>query len=139
MEDLLFLVLQFFLEIFGDFLVQLLFEGLCELLSHTPDLLRRVIALRKWEAPFGAFLTGYGLAGALSGFISVALVPHIFIHRLTTRIIAIIVIPLILGFVFSGIGRVREKFGQTRTKIDYFLCAYAFALSMALVRFWLIK
>lgn len=73
--------------------------------------------------------------GAIAGGISLLLLPHGLIEDPALRVVNLVVTPVIVGAAMMVVGHLREKHGKQVLRIDRFGFAYAFALSMALVRF----
>ncbi|MDB5709213.1 MAG: hypothetical protein JWL96_1283, partial [Sphingomonas bacterium] len=69
--------------------------------------------------------------------ISLLILPKSAISSLVLRKINVLVTPLVAGGVMMLIGRQRGKRGQSLVRLDRFGYAFAFALAMAVVRyFW---
>jgi hypothetical protein len=127
--ELLFAILQFLCEA-G---VQILFEGLFELGVHESKKSKRR------PKPLSPFLAAvfYIFAGALAGWLSIIFFPTLFISSYNAQIIGLIVTPILAGGFMVLIGAWRHKHGQELIRLDKFAYGFLFALSMALVRFWL--
>ena len=55
------------------------------------------------------------------------------------RVVLLVVIPLVAGWLMSFIGARREAKGASRTRLESFANGYAFALAMGVVRFLFAK
>src|SRR6185312_17550550 len=77
--------------------------------------------------------------GLIAGAVSLLVFPRSFIASRELRLLNLIVTPLVAGETMRQIGKLRERRGQTLVKLDRFFYAFAFALAMALVRYFLTK
>jgi hypothetical protein len=87
------------------------------------------------------FLTGftYALLGALAGALSVLILPHTLIHReppIRFHGMSLIISPIIAGLVLSSVGVFMRRWGKKAIPIETFSYGFAFALGMALIRFF---
>ena len=90
----------------------------------------------------GRLLAGimYALLGALAGTLSLLFLPHPLIgHPTRFHGINLLVSPLITGFVLSALGGILSRLGKRVTPIATFRYGFAFALGMALIRFFFAK
>lgn len=124
-------LIELLVEIFGELLLQLLFEGLAEIGLH---LFRKP----NGDADPGAWLraAGHVLLGLLAGGLSLWLHPQSFIHSTLGRLANLLLAPVAMGLTMSIVGAWRKKHGQQTLGIDHFAYGYAFALAMSLVRFF---
>ena len=129
--EILLQVLVWLLEIAGEFLLQMLFEGLAELFGHA------VKARSRRSEPLRPELAaiGYVLFGAVSGAISLWLMPSLFITSQPLRFVNLIVTPLLSGLVMAWMGSWRRRHDKNTVRIESFAYAFCFAFSMAVVRF----
>ncbi len=122
-------MLEFIVEILGEFLLQALGEALMELGFHS-----LAEPFRKPPNPWLAAL-GYAIFGALAGGLSLL----VFSAHLTPaglpRLANLLLTPLAVGWCMSAMGAWRSKRGDALLRIDRFSYGYLFALTMALVRF----
>lgn len=84
----------------------------------------------------------YALLGALAGVLSLLVLPHPLIHvehRIRLHGISILVSPIITGLVLSFVGRILRRLGKKVTPLETFGYGFAFALGMALIRFFFAK
>jgi hypothetical protein len=89
-------------------------------------------------------LTGfvYALLGVLAGALSLLVLPHPLIHReqpIRFHGISLLISPIIAGLVLSSVGAVMRRWGKKVTPVETFGYGFAFALGMALVRFFFAK
>ena len=126
-------MLEFLLEVFGEFLLQVL----CEVL---PEIVLRSLAepLRRPPNPWFAAV-GYAILGAIAGGLSLLLFPTHFVLARSWRIVNFIVTPLAVGLCMAALGAWRARQGQTLLRIDRFSYGFLFALALALVWFWFAK
>ena len=126
-------LLEAFLELIAASVLDLvsrallgLFEGLAEILTDN-----RV--LRTFT---------YALSGALAGALSVMILPHPLIHRehhTGFHGISLLISPIVTGLALSAIGGILRRLGKKVTPIETFGYGFAFALGMALIRFFFAK
>ena len=115
------------LEVFGELLLQLLVE----------------IGLRSAAMPFRSrqplhpFLSalGYVLLGGSLGFISVHLWPSPLAHALWLRLLMLVLVPTLAGFLMIAVGAWRERRKQALIRLDRFGYAWLFAFALAFTRF----
>lgn len=125
--------MEFLFEILAELLLQIVFEGLAELGVHgVKD------TFRKPRRPFFSTI-GFLVWGLLAGGISLWPFPHSFVADKTLRLVNLAITPLLAGLLMLTIGRLRAKRGQELVGLDRFGYAFAFALAMALVRFFFAK
>jgi multisubunit Na+/H+ antiporter MnhE subunit len=89
-------------------------------------------------------LTGfmYALLGVLAGALSLLVLPHPLIHRehpIRFHCISLLISPIIAGLVLSSVGAVMRTWGKKVTPVETFGYGFAFALGMALIRFFFAK
>ncbi|OYU44050.1 MAG: hypothetical protein CFE44_15020 [Burkholderiales bacterium PBB4] len=120
-------MLEFLLEVFGEFFFQLVLEALAEAGLHAASSENRTP-----PNPFLAAL-GYALLGAMAGAISVWIFPHNFVPA-PWRMTNTLVTPVAAGWAMAALGAWRERRGQSRVRLDRFSYGYLFALSLAVVR-----
>jgi nitroreductase len=125
-------LIELLVEVFGELLLQLLFEGLAEIGLHVfrkPD---------GGQADRGAWLRalGYGLLGLLAGGLSLWLRPQSFIHSSLGRLGNLLLVPVAMGLAMAIVGAWRKRRGQQILGIDHFAYGYVFALGMSLVRYF---
>lgn len=121
-------MLELFIEVFGEFILQCLVEGLVELGLHS---LAAPFARR--PNPWMAGL-GYAVFGAILGGLSLLVFPSNFATR-PWRLLNLIVTPLAVGGAMATLGAWRARRAEDIWRIDRFGFGYVFALSLAVVRF----
>ena len=85
---------------------------------------------------------GYALLGTLAGSLSLLILPHALFHREhPTRFhgISLLVSPIVAGFVLSAVGGILRRLGKKVTSVETFGYGFAFALGMAIIRFFFTK
>ena len=125
-------IFEVLFEIFGEFLLQLVFE----MLAQTG---MRIV--RDKHHPVrqpSAWFTGLGYAcfGALAAGLSLWLIPHHMLATTTLRIGYLVLAPIGAGAAIAGIGLLRIRQGKREVGIDRFVYGYIFALVFALVRYY---
>jgi hypothetical protein len=81
----------------------------------------------------------YALLGVLAGALSLLILPHPLIHRehpTGFHGINLIISPIIAGLVLSLVGGILRSWGKKVTPLETFGFGFAFALGMALIRFF---
>lgn len=124
-------LIELLVEVFGELLLQLLFEGLAEIGLHLfrkPD---GGANHRAWLR-----VAGYALLGLLAGALSLWLHPQSFIHSTMGRLGNLLLAPVAMGLSMAIMGAWRKRRGQQTLGIDHFAYGYVFALAMSLVRFF---
>jgi multisubunit Na+/H+ antiporter MnhG subunit len=116
-------------EIFGEIILSLIFEGLAELGFHK--------AASVYSKPRHPVISGIGylLLGGLAGGLSLVIFPESFVHTESLKLVNLFVTPVLLGLIMVMIGKLREKKGQERVKLDRFSYGFLFAFGMSFVRF----
>lgn len=122
-------MLQIIFEVLGEFLLQVIIEALIELGMHS-----LAEPLKRPPNPWLAGL-GYALFGAIAGGLSLLVFPMHMVSGVW-RTLSLIVAPIGAGFFMCLMGRWRTRRGQELLRIDHFAYGYAFALSLALIRFF---
>ena len=119
--ELILLVLELLLEIFG--------EGLLELgLSRIKE-----ASGRQNRAPFVAAV-GYFVLGAIVGAISIWVWPQRLLRRTSVTGLSLLLSPLAGGAAMEAWGRYRRNQGHGTTNLATFLGGAAFSLACAIVR-----
>jgi hypothetical protein len=122
-------IFEIIFQFLGEMLLQLTFECLAELGMHSLG-----DTFRKPRNPLLSTI-GFILWGAISGGISLLILPHSAIANPNYRVANLILTPTIAGLIMMLIGRKRSKKGATIVALDRFGYAFLFAFSMAVVRF----
>jgi hypothetical protein len=116
--------LEFALEVFGGLLLELGLRSLGE----------PFVAREERNAVLAAI--GYVLLGLVLGFLSLLVFPESFVRSESFHGINLIITPTLAGLAMAGIGKLRERKGQTTIRLDSFAYGFLFAFAMALVRFF---
>ena len=131
MEDLVAELLGALLEIFGEFLLQILFELAAEALS---GLIKRHTQIRPAVSAIRL-----ALVGAAAGLLSAWVFPH---RLIATRVVlpgvSLLLAPLATGSAMHLLGKRLRLVGQYASDLATFRGAALFAFSMALIRWWLV-
>ena len=121
-------------SVLGELLLQLVFEVLVDLgLGAWSE--RAKTARRN---PVFAFLA-YVCLGAVAGVLSLLLFRDHLVRATWLRVVMLVLIPLLAGWLMSFIGARREAKGGERTRMESFANGFAFALAMSLIRFFFAK
>jgi hypothetical protein len=123
-------ILELLFEIFGEFILQFVFEALSEAGLH----LFRKPAQPRPSSPWLA-IAGYALLGALCGGLSLWIFPSFFIRSHVGRGISLVVTPLLAAGAMALMGAWRRKRGEELIRLDRFTYGYVFAFAMAAIRF----
>lgn len=126
-------MLEIVIEIFGEFLFQLVGEILIELGFHA-----MAEPFAKPSNPWLAVI-GYFMFGAIVGGISLIFLPTYLVKGKGLRIANLLFTPICVGLAMSGLGAWRARHNQAVLRIDRFAYGFMFALGVALVRFWFAK
>ena len=122
-EFLFSFVFEFLLQIGGELLVELGFRSLGE-----------PFAKREERNPILAAI-GYCILGLILGGLSLLVFPEPFVRSERFPGINLIFTPVLTGLAMSAIGRLRERQGSAKLRLDSFVYGFLFAFAMALVRF----
>ncbi len=133
LAEILFQVLGWLLEIAGEFLLQIAFEGIADLIGHGAKAGSRQRSGKPMHPPLVA--AGYVLLGAAAGAASLWLLPGLFIKSDGLRFANLIITPLLSGAVMAWMGSWRRRHDKNTLRIETFTYGYCFAFSMAVVRF----
>ncbi len=124
-------IVWWILQFFGELLLQAFGELIAELIGRSvKEPFRRPKPIHPWLAAIG-----YGIFGAITGAISLWVLPALFISAEWLRIVNLIATPLVAGLMMERLGAWREMKDQETIRLDTFAYGFIFALSMALVRF----
>lgn len=124
------IILELLFEIFGEFILQFVFEALSEAGLH----LFKKPEQRSPSSPWLA-IAGYALLGALCGGLSLWVFPSFFIQSHVGRGIGLVVTPLLAAGAMALVGAWRRKRGEELIRLDRFTYGYVFAFAMAAIRF----
>ena len=122
-------IFEILVQFLGEIVLQAVFEILAEVgmhsLADTVKQPRHVV----WST------IGFVLWGAIAGGLSLLLLPHSFVTDPALRVVNVVVTPLLAGTIMMLIGRRRSRRGTDLVQLDRFGYAFAFALTMAIVRY----
>eukprot|EP01031_Cornospumella_fuschlensis_P017489 gene17489-21394_t len=118
------------LQVFGEFILQLLLEALAELGGRGAASIYRS---RPDPKPFPPVLAGltYAALGAGLGALSLHFFPTSLAHATWLRILTLVVVPVLAGLAMNAVGNWRLRHDQTIIRLDRFGYAYLFALALA--------
>src|SRR5215470_13997898 len=124
LELLLGLVLEAAADFALELVAALIWRGFSTVLDKTD-----------FENPVVAFF-GYALFGVAVGAISLPFLPHPFVHSSRLHGVSLIISPMLGGFGMSCVGWVMRKRNKKVIQLESFGYGFAFALGIALVRFF---
>ncbi|GAC1382168.1 MAG: hypothetical protein NVS3B3_24750 [Aquirhabdus sp.] len=136
MEELLFVILQFF----GEILLQLIVELLVEIGWHNKGFLREIgrhvlsEPFRRKPEPWLAFI-GYAIFGTIAGGLSLLLFPFHLIASSVLQFIGLFSTPLVVGSIMMCVGAWRRRRGEELVRLDRFAYSFIFAFTMGMIRF----
>jgi len=81
-------------------------------------------------------ICGFVFIGAISGAISIWILPMHLLKNPVAQYINLAATPIALGFMFEWLGRRRQKKGKQKMLLDRFSYGFVFALMMGLIRFY---
>ena len=122
------------LQVFGEFVLQIVIEALVELGARQATSLYGTRPSPKPFHPVLACLV-YGILGAALGALSLIFFPASLAHALWLRILTLVIVPVLAGLAMNALGNWRRRHDQTIIRLDHFGYAYLFALALAIVRF----
>jgi len=129
--EIVFEILFWILQVFGEFILQMVFEVIVEIgLQGLRESFRRPQVLHPW---FAAIC--YLAFGALAGWVSLWFFPSPFIHSRLGRVANLVLTPLAAGGVMASIGAWRLRRGEELIRLDRFAYGHLFALAMGAIRF----
>ena len=124
-------VLGWILEVFGELLLQVIFEFIAEFLGHSvKSPFRKLPPIPPWLAAIG-----YVVLGALAGLLSLWLMPEVFIKAPWLRAVNLLLTPVGAGLIMAWSGSRRSRKDKDVIRIESFSYGFCFAFSLALVRF----
>lgn len=121
--------MEIIIEILAEVFIQILFE----LGSHS------LIEPFRRKPTAGWALVGYIFFGALAGAVSCVFFKELLVKETSYQILNLFVTPMASGYIMAVLGKMREKKGLELIRMDKFAYGFAFAFSMALVRFFILK
>lgn len=136
MDEILAAILGAIAEFFLEAFLELIAAALLELGSRALLVLFASLAEAIKEDRLLASVM-YALLGASAGALSLLFFPRPLIpHSTRLHGISLLVSPTITGFVLSVLGGILRRMGKKLTPIATFGYGFAFALGMALIRFF---
>lgn len=118
-------------EIFGELILQVLFEALAAVGVH---ITRKDASEQAPRSPT-LLVVGYAVLGIIAGALSLLVFSQSLAHTHNGRLATLLLVPLAAALTTVMLGRWRVRKGQTPADIDRFMYAYLFALGMACVRY----
>ena len=129
--DLLLAVAEIFLEalfeLAGEAVLDLALRALAEIFESV-DRANPVVAS-----------LGYAILGFLAGGVSLLVFPHPLVRPSRVHGISLLVSPVVTGLLMSFIGSSLRRQGKKVVQIESFGYGFAFALGMALIRFFFVR
>ena len=119
---------EFLFEVFGEALLQLVFELLARY-----GVRLFAMPFRKDAHPLAAGF-GHAALGAVAGGLSLWPMPALFIRSHPLQIASVVLTPLLCAVVMSALGALRRQRGAQMVLLDRFAYSFIFAFAMALVR-----
>lgn len=126
-------LLEAFLELIAAVILDLASRILLGLFTSLTEVVRDNRALTSFV---------YALLGVSAGALSLLVLRHPLIHReqpIRFHGISLLISPIIAGLVLSSVGAVMRRWGKKVTTVETFGYGFAFALGMALIRFFFAK
>ena len=121
-------LLEAFLELIAAAILELATTVLLTLLRSSAEMIK--------ESRIFATFT-YAFLGVLAGALSLLVLPHSLVHR--KHGISLLISPIIAGIVLSQVGSLMRRWGKQTTPLETFSYGFAFALGIAVVRFFFSK
>jgi hypothetical protein len=135
MLELLVALLEVLLEIFFE----AAFEFAAEFIG---DIILRCFAAvfdtSEFKNPWLACV-GYAFFGGVAGGMSLLIFPHPLVHPSRVPGLSVVISPVLAGLGMSILGSTLRKRNKKTMQIESFGYGFAFALGMALVRFFFVK
>ena len=125
--------MEFFFEILFQFLAEILIQIVGELLVDCG--LRSLGKGRTARRDPVLGFVGSVVLGVIAGVISLLLFKHQILHRPALRVAALVLVPPLVGWAMSALGKWQEKRGGERAGLERFLNGFGFAFAMSLIRF----
>lgn len=122
-------------ELLGEFLLQLLAEGIVDIANRV---LGEVLETARARNVVVSTLS-YSVFGALAGVLSISIFPHPLVRPSRIHGISLLVSPVATGLAMSSIGSMLRRRDKRVVQIESFGYGFAFAFAMALTRFILVR
>jgi hypothetical protein len=132
---LLWSIVELVFEAVFEGALEYLFAGLASLLLRAVGAVFEISAIQN---PVLATCV-YALFGVLLGGVSLLFFPHHLVHPSRIHGISLLVSPVITGLMMWATGAVLRRRGKRVTRMESFGYGFAFALGMALMRFFFAK
>ncbi len=129
-------LIELLVEVFGEALFQLLWEGIVELLSRFFDSHRPA---PKRPLPAAVCLLLYAVFGIGVGWLSTLLVPVPLFKSPVLPGFSMIASPVLTGYIMAYIGKKRPGSSNRRIHLDRFSIGFVFALGISVTRFLLLR
>lgn len=134
---LLWIIADFLLEVLGELIAAVFFDFLSRALL---ELFTGLTEAVKPSRILSSLM--HALFGVLAGLFSLLVVPHPLIHHddpSRFHGISLLVSPVVAGLVLSSVGNVMGRWKKKVVPVETFGYGFAFALGMALIRFFFAK
>ena len=127
-------LIELLLDVFGEALIQLVWEALLEFFFRTVPSAERP---RPQLHPALALLV-YAVAGVLIGWLTVAIYPHRLLAHPRLPGASLVISPLLAGGVMAYLGRHHPSSHERTFRLDRFSYGFVFALGISGARFFLL-
>jgi hypothetical protein len=135
MLELLFAFVEMFLEIFFEAAFEFAAEFIGAIIWRG---VAAVFDTSEFKNPLVACI-GYMFLGGVAGGLSLLLFPHPLVHPSRVPGLSVVISPVLSGLGMSLVGSTLRKRNKKAVQIESFGYGFAFALGMALVRFFFTK
>ena len=135
----MFEILVAFLEVLLENFVEAAFEFAAEFIGAI--IWRGFAAVfdaSEFKNPWLAYI-GYVFLGGVAGGMSLLIFPHPLVHPSRIPGLSVVISPVLAGLGMSILGSTLRKRNKKTMQIESFGYGFAFALGMALVRFFFVK
>jgi hypothetical protein len=133
---------ELFFELLGvlfEFLGEAFLEFVCgEILAFLWRAAKEVFVESAMNNPVLATF-GYLILGMATGGLSLFFFPHPLVHPSRTHGISMLISPMATGSLMSLVGYALRRRGKQPAQIESFGYGFAFALGMAVIRFFFVK
>jgi hypothetical protein len=129
--EILFEILGLLVQFLAEFLIQFIFQALVEIGFHVLVESGKKFRMNQWVAAIGYFFLG-----VIVGFLSVRAFPSHFIKLFDVQLANLVITPIIAAGSMTLLGSWWKRLGNSTVRMDSFVYAYVFALSMSVIRFW---
>jgi hypothetical protein len=129
---------EFLFELLGAFLEGLLEFAAEEFVAFLWRAAAEVFEDSPMKNPVLATI-GYLVLGTITGGLSLLLFPHPLVRPSRMHGVSLLISPVITGSLMSMVGYTRRRSGRQAAQIESFGYGFAFALGMAVIRFFFTK